>query len=84
MIKVSAPVLRVQSAPTAQLQQWSLQFRQERYDLTYRIRKKELSVRTSNLNQVPLQVEVLVLGGGVAGCAASVALARKGRVVTLD
>ncbi len=27
--------------------------------------------------------EVLVLGGGVAGCAASIALARKGRRVTL-
>ena len=30
-----------------------------------------------------LQEEVLVLGGGVAGCAASIALARKGRNVTL-
>jgi flavin-dependent dehydrogenase len=30
-----------------------------------------------------LQNEVLILGGGVAGCAASVALARKGRSVTL-
>jgi flavin-dependent dehydrogenase len=30
-----------------------------------------------------LQDEVLVLGGGVAGCAASIALARKGRSVTL-
>jgi menaquinone-9 beta-reductase len=30
-----------------------------------------------------LQDEVLVLGGGVAGCAASIALARKGRRVTL-
>jgi 2-polyprenyl-6-methoxyphenol hydroxylase-like FAD-dependent oxidoreductase len=49
----------------------------------YRIRKKEVPVTTSNLNQIPLQDEVLVLGGGVAGCAASIALARKGRVVTL-
>jgi flavin-dependent dehydrogenase len=30
-----------------------------------------------------LQDEVLILGGGVAGCAASIALARKGRAVTL-
>ncbi len=30
-----------------------------------------------------MQNEVLILGGGVAGCAASVALARKGRSVTL-
>jgi flavin-dependent dehydrogenase len=30
-----------------------------------------------------LQDEVLVIGGGVAGCAASIALARKGRIVTL-
>jgi flavin-dependent dehydrogenase len=30
-----------------------------------------------------LQNEVLILGGGVAGCAASIALARKGRGVTL-
>jgi flavin-dependent dehydrogenase len=30
-----------------------------------------------------LQDEVLILGGGVAGCAASIALARKGRTVTL-
>src|SRR6202034_4720331 len=55
----------------------------ERYKFTYRIRKKEIHVRTSNLNQIPLQDEVLVLGGGVAGCAASIALARKGRIVTL-
>jgi len=30
-----------------------------------------------------LQDEVLILGGGVAGCAAAIALARKGRAVTL-
>jgi flavin-dependent dehydrogenase len=30
-----------------------------------------------------LQDEVLIIGGGVAGCAASIALARKGRSVTL-
>jgi menaquinone-9 beta-reductase len=40
-------------------------------------------VTMSNLNQIPLQDEVLVLGGGAAGCAASIALVRKGRVVTL-
>ena len=45
--------------------------------------KKEIPVRTSNLNQIPVQDEVLILGGGVAGCAASIALARKGRSVTL-
>src|ERR1700677_526526 len=48
-----------------------------------KVRKKEIPVTTSNLNQIPLQDEVLVLGGGAAGCAASIALARKGRVVTL-
>src|ERR1700684_3930114 len=42
-----------------------------------------VSIRLSNLNRVPLQDEVLILGGGVAGCAASIALARKGRSVTL-
>ncbi len=31
----------------------------------------------------PLQDEVLILGGGVAGCAAAIALARKGRSVRL-
>jgi flavin-dependent dehydrogenase len=35
------------------------------------------------LNRIPVQDEVLILGGGVAGCAASIALARKGRRVTL-
>jgi flavin-dependent dehydrogenase len=44
---------------------------------------KETPVITSNLNHIPLQDEVLILGGGVAGCAASIALARKGRSVTL-
>ncbi len=45
--------------------------------------KKEIPVRASNLNRIPLQDEVLILGGGVAGCAASILLARKGRGVTL-
>lgn len=45
--------------------------------------KKETQVKTSNLNRIPLHDEVLILGGGVAGCAASIALARKGRGVTL-
>jgi flavin-dependent dehydrogenase len=35
------------------------------------------------LNRIPLQDKVLILGGGVAGCAAAIALARKGRSVTL-
>jgi menaquinone-9 beta-reductase len=42
-----------------------------------------VEVRPSNLNRIPLPDEVLVLGGGVAGSAAAIALARKGRVVTL-
>ncbi len=46
--------------------------------------EQEIPVRTSNLKQTPLlKDEVLVLGGGVAGCAASIALAREGRSVTL-
>jgi len=45
--------------------------------------KKEIPVKTSNLNRIPLQDEVLILGGGVAGSAASIALSRKGRSVTL-
>ena len=44
---------------------------------------KEIPVTTSNLNQIPFENEVLILGGGVAGCAASIALARKGQAVTL-
>src|SRR5580698_6685608 len=35
------------------------------------------------MNRIPVQDEVLILGGGVAGCAASIALARKHRRVTL-
>ncbi|HEU5458625.1 MAG TPA: FAD-dependent oxidoreductase [Terracidiphilus sp.] len=35
------------------------------------------------MNRIPEQDEVLVVGGGVAGCAASIALARSGRRVTL-
>jgi menaquinone-9 beta-reductase len=35
------------------------------------------------LNPIPRRDEVLILGGGVAGCAASIALARKGQSVTL-
>ena len=45
--------------------------------------KKEAPVTTSTLNQIVVQDEVLILGGGVAGCAASIALARRGRSVTL-
>ena len=40
-------------------------------------------VKTSTLNRIPVQDEVLILGGGVAGCAASIALARNHRRVTL-
>ena len=42
----------------------------------------ELSEHPVNWRNV-LQDEVLIVGGGVAGCAASIALARKGRSVTL-
>ena len=47
------------------------------------ITEKEIPVKTSSLNQISSEDEVLVLGGGVAGCAASIALARKGRSVAL-
>ena len=43
----------------------------------------EFLIRTDSVTPNSLQDEVLVLGGGVAGCAASIALARKGRTVTL-
>ncbi len=43
----------------------------------------EIPVATSHLNQIPMQSEALILGGGVAGCAASIALACEGRSVTL-
>jgi menaquinone-9 beta-reductase len=39
--------------------------------------------RTSPHNQTSWKDEVLVIGGGVAGCAAAIALSRKGRSVTL-
>jgi len=45
--------------------------------------EKEIQVTTSTLNQTDEQDEVLILGGGVAGCAAAIALARNGRRVTL-
>jgi len=45
--------------------------------------KMEFLINTGNRTLDPLQGEVLILGGGVAGCAASIALARKGRSVTL-
>jgi len=45
--------------------------------------EKEIPVTISTLNRIPVQYEVLILGGGVAGCAAAIALARKGRQVTL-
>jgi flavin-dependent dehydrogenase len=55
----------------------------EQYNFNVSDPKKENPVTTSNLNRIRLQDEVLILGGGVAGCAASIALARKGRSVTL-
>jgi flavin-dependent dehydrogenase len=45
--------------------------------------EKEIPVITSTLNRIPVQDEVLVIGGGVAGCSAAIALARRGRSVTL-
>jgi flavin-dependent dehydrogenase len=42
-----------------------------------------VEVSPSNLNQIPSPDEVVVLGGGVAGSAAAISLARKGRAVTL-
>jgi flavin-dependent dehydrogenase len=54
-----------------------------RYNSSVPGQKKEIPVRTTNLNRIPLQDEILILGGGVAGCAASIALARKGRAVRL-
>jgi flavin-dependent dehydrogenase len=49
----------------------------------HQFRDKEIPIRTPSLNRIPSQDEILVLGGGVAGCAASIALARAGRSVTL-
>lgn len=45
--------------------------------------EKEIPVTTSTLNRIPAQDEVFILGGGVAGCAAAIAIARKGRRVRL-
>ena len=41
------------------------------------------SHRTSTHNRIPWKDEVFVIGGGVAGCAAAIALSRKGRSVSL-
>ena len=54
----------------------------QRYNRSTRF-EKEIPVSPSTLNRNSAQDEVLVLGGGVAGCAAAIALARKGRRVTL-
>jgi flavin-dependent dehydrogenase len=52
-----------------------------RYNLT--TRSEEIPFTSFSLNRIAMQDEVIVIGGGVAGCAASIALARKGRKVTL-
>ena len=39
--------------------------------------------KTSTHNQTTCQDDVFVIGGGIAGCAAAIALSRKGRSVTL-
>ncbi len=44
---------------------------------------REFPIRTDSVTQNCVDDEVLILGGGVAGCAASIALARKGRRVRL-
>src|SRR6202022_3527040 len=66
-----------------QLQHWSFNTHEEVYSSSVPDPKEEIPVSTSTLNRIPVQDEVLILGGGVAGCAASIALARKGRRVTL-
>ncbi len=43
----------------------------------------EFPIQADHLTLDPSQCDVLILGGGVAGCAASIALARKGQRVTL-
>jgi flavin-dependent dehydrogenase len=45
--------------------------------------KKGIPVLTSNLGRISVPHEVLIIGGGVAGCAAAIALARSGQRVTL-
>ncbi len=77
-----APIVGAANRTTNQLKHSSCSTKQERYNLSIGS-EQEIPVTTSHLNQIPLQDEVLVLGGGVAGCAASIALARKGRSVTL-
>jgi flavin-dependent dehydrogenase len=52
-------------------------------DSSHRNRKRDIPVTRSHVTQISKQDDVLVLGGGVAGCAASIALARKGRRVTM-
>ena len=42
-----------------------------------------MKVRTAAVSRISRQDEVFVIGGGVAGCAASIALSRNGRSVTL-
>ena len=59
-----------------------MQYALERYNFSTGS-EKEIPVTTYPLNRIPVQDEVLILGGGVAGCAAAIALARKGRHVTL-
>ncbi|MGA3129804.1 MAG: NAD(P)/FAD-dependent oxidoreductase [Terracidiphilus sp.] len=68
---------------TTRLRHWLCSTHHEQYNFSVPDPNKEIPVTESSLNQIPLQDKVLIVGGGVAGCAASIALARKGRAVTL-
>ncbi len=82
-VKPLEPVRWNSNCTTTQLQHWSFNPHKEQYNSGLPHPKQEIPVTTSTLNRIPVQDEVLIVGGGVAGCAASIALARKGRRVTL-
>jgi len=74
--------LWVSNPAAARLQQWSCNTPCGGI-ISAKDPEKETPVTASTLRQIALQDKVLILGGGVAGCAAAIALARKGRRVTL-